>query len=502
MKTDAKVLFSNDLTNILHCDSPFHRRGDFRLTPGLLESSVAETANTGVDIHLLQPAFGWYPLWKSKFLPIEKHVAWLRKTYGDAMPESGVPGSSDVLRWNYELSRYQLEGGDIVGEFIQLCRKYGERPFISIRMNDSHHGGFSPCEFYHLHPEYRINCQSNSWADRCHNWMIPEVRDYKFNLYRDLLENYEFDGFELDFMRFGRLYNEYETTESERIAVTTEFVRKIRGIAGKRLLCVRIPVNAENRSFMGIDPRRLADAGVDMFNYSSYFYTSQDVDFDGLKALTPDSALYLEMTNCTGVGRAAEKAEGDAYELFNCTPAELRTTALCAYETGWQGVSLFNFVYYRRHGSDKKKTEVSEPPFEVIRDLRDPTRLRKSDKTYSITSRWEPAGLPQAVAVYGQNLLFIFPHVTPDENASWELVFTVETSGPDCGDWETWFNGQSLPKPEIRGKLFRWEVPSSAVRNGENRVKIRSCDVGISTIMKIELKQFDRFISGSSRNCL
>ncbi|MBO4633195.1 MAG: hypothetical protein J5858_14855, partial [Lentisphaeria bacterium] len=174
------------------------------------------------------------------------------------------------------------------------------------------------------------------------------------------------------------------------------------------------------------------------------------------------------------------------------------TTALCAYETGWQGVSLFNFVYYRRHGSDKKKTAVSEPPFEVIRDLRDPARLRESDKTYFITSRWESGTLPQAVAVYGQNIQFKFRNVTPDENAVWKLEFTVETSGPDCGDWETWFNGHSLPKPEIRGKLFRWEVPASAVRNGENRIKIRSCDVGISTIMKIELKQFDRFIAGSN----
>ena len=481
MKTDAKVLFSNDLTNILHCDSPFHKRGDFRFTAGLLESSVAETAGTGVDVHLLQPAFGWFPLWKSKFLPIEKHVAWLRKTYGE------LPADTDVQKWVCELSRYQREDGDIVGEFIRNCRKYGQQAFISMRMNDSHHGAFSPCEFYHLHPEYRINCKSNSWADRCHNWMIPEVRDFKYNLYRDLLENYAFDGFELDFMRYGRLYDEYETTESERIAVTTEFVRKIRRISKDRLLCVRIPVDAESRSFLGIDPRRLAEIGVDMFNYSSYFYTSQETDCGALKELTPDVPLYLEMTNCSGIGRAAEKTEGDSYEMFNCTPSELRTTALCAYEAGWQGVSLFNFVYYRRFGSDKKKTAVSEPPFDVIRDLRDPERLRKSDKTYFFASRWEPAVLPQAIAVYGQNVKFTFPNVSPDENAVWELEFTVETSGTDCGDWETWFNGQTLSKPEIRGKLFRWQVPASMIRKGSNCVKIRSCDLGISTIMKIKL---------------
>lgn len=482
MKTDAKVLFSNDLTNILHCDSPFNRRGDFHFTPEKLESSVAETADTGIDVHLLQPAFGWFPLWKSKFLPIDKHVAWLRETYGE------VPAETDVQKWVYELSRYQLEDGDIVGEFIRHCRKYGQQAFISMRMNDSHHGAFSPCEFYHQHPEYRINCKSNSWADRCHNWMIPEVRDFKFNLYCDLFDNYDFDGFELDFMRYGRLYDEYETTEDERTSVTTDFVRKIRKAAGKRTLCVRIPVSLEHRSKLGIDPRQLADAGVDMFNYSSYFYTSQDVDFEGLKALTPDSALYLEMTNCSGVGRAAEKAEGDAYEMFNCTPSELRTTALGAYEAGWQGISLFNFVYYRRFGSDKKKTAVSEPPFEVIKDLRDPEILRNCAKTYFFAGRWEADSvLPKAVAIYGQNMEFLFRNVVSVGNRPWTMKFHICASSSDCGDWETWINGRTLPKPEVRDGIFIWEVPTELIRNGDNRVSIRSCDTNITTIMKIEL---------------
>ncbi len=482
MKTDAKILFSNDLTNILHCDSPFHRRGDFHLTSTMLESSVAETAGTGIDVHLLQPAFGWFPLWRSKYLPIEKQVAWLWKTYGE------TPAETDVQKWVYELSRYQLEDGDIVGEFIRHCRKYGQQAFISMRMNDSHHGAFSPCEFYHQHPEYQFNQKSHSWSDRCHNWMIPEVRKYKFDLYRDLMENYDFDGFELDFMRFGKLYDPYATTENERIAVTTEFVRKIREIAGSRLLCIRIPAEAPHRSELGIDPRQLAEIGVDMFNYSSYFYTSQEANCAALKKLTPNSALYLEMTNCTGIGRCAEKSEGDSYEMFNCTPTELRTTALGAYEAGWQGVSLFNFVYYRRFGSAKKKTTVSEPPFEVLKDLRDPERLKKSAKSYFFASRWEAGSiLPQAVAIYGQNLKFLFRRVVRNGNRPWIMTFHICASSSDCGDWETWLNGQTLSKPARRGEILRWEVPAELVRNGDNLVSIRSCDADISTIMKIEL---------------
>ncbi len=63
----------------------------------------------------------------------------------------------------------------------------------------------------------------------------------------------------------------------------------------------------------------------------------------------------------------------------------------------------------------------------------------------------------------------------------------METSETDGGDRENWFNGRTPPKPKIRRKLFRRQGSASMIRKGANCVEKRSCDLGLSKIMKIEL---------------
>lgn len=55
-----RVLYSNDMTNILTCISPWHKPGEpFR--PEMLDATIDEVAGQGVDVHLLQPGLGWVP---------------------------------------------------------------------------------------------------------------------------------------------------------------------------------------------------------------------------------------------------------------------------------------------------------------------------------------------------------------------------------------------------------------------------------------------------------
>src|SRR3954451_15806893 len=122
-KPPFRVLYSNDLTNILSCVSPFHHaREPFRKE--MLEATIDEVAGAGVDVHLLQPGLGVIPLWKSKVQPLEQHAAWLEKTYGQKLD----PYTQAVL-----------DGSDLVQIFVDRCRLRGQAPFISIRMNDAHH---------------------------------------------------------------------------------------------------------------------------------------------------------------------------------------------------------------------------------------------------------------------------------------------------------------------------------------------------------------------------
>ncbi len=172
MKVPWRVLWSNDVTHILACDSPYHERGSLQLTEEMFRASIRETAGLGVDVHMIQPLLGWYACWRSEEFPIGEHVDWLR----------------DQGRVVDPWAQYLADGGDFMGEMIDECRKDGLVPFVSFRTNDGHHGKLPPCRFYAEHPEYLLNAKGSSWLDRGHDWAIPEVREYKYRLYRDFCE--------------------------------------------------------------------------------------------------------------------------------------------------------------------------------------------------------------------------------------------------------------------------------------------------------------------------
>ena len=72
------MIYSNDLTNITSCISPFHAAvAPFR--PEMLDATVDEVAGL-VDAHFLQPGFGMVPLWPSKVFDqrMDDVVQWQR----------------------------------------------------------------------------------------------------------------------------------------------------------------------------------------------------------------------------------------------------------------------------------------------------------------------------------------------------------------------------------------------------------------------------------------
>jgi hypothetical protein len=501
MKAPFKVLYSNDLTHIETCASPYHRRGE-RFNRDMLHASVDETAGTGVDVHMLQPGFGWMALWQSKVLPPAQHWDWLRKTY-------------DVREADHYLE-YVLNGGDIVRDFTARCREKKLAPFISCRMNDTHHleklhskhaegAQLNVCEFYQRHPEYILETASNSWQDRGQNWVIPEVRDYKFAFIRELCENYDLDGFELDFMRFPRLFRSYETTREQRETILSEFVKKVRTLLdatsrdGRRWLSLRIPIDRELHPRLGINISRLEDAGADLFNLSSHYFTSQTADVVApLRREAKNASLVLEMTNCISIGPAAEQADGDNFEMTLASEDQLYTTALDAYAQGIDGVSLFNFVYYRQHGSEKKKTIVSEPPFGIIKRLREPKFTPGNLRHYFIGSHWEDDGpLPKSMSLFGQHARFAMNVSLSGAEGAILFVHLLEQDNPEAGDWEAWFNERAIvrsdsphcesPMRRINAKVLAWPVPVEILNDGRNEIRFRSRDVVKSVIDFVEL---------------
>ncbi|MCX6900244.1 MAG: hypothetical protein NT105_16290 [Verrucomicrobia bacterium] len=490
-KAPFHVLYSNDTTNIVSCASPWHKKGEpFRKE--MLEATVDEVAGTGVDAHLLQPGVGWIPWWQSKVYPAEEHYRWFKERTGFDADSFG---------------KYMLAGGDMVKVFVERCRKRGQAPFISLRMNDGHHlenanakdrRAVWASKFYVEHPEYRLGPDPAKWEQHVLNWAIPEVRAHKFAFIRELCENYDLDGFEMDFMRHYSYFQLDKTTSEQRCGIMTAFVRQVRELLDRtardgkrRWLCARVPAYTSAHDPLGLDLPAMVEAGLDMVNLSASYFTVQQTDLAAIRRSVPQAAVYLEMCHSTWNGR---KPVGKGYDTFpfrRATPEQFYTAAHLAYARGGDGVSAFNFVYYREHGGPGRGP-FTEPPFHVFKHLGDRKWLARQPQHYFLASGWgnpfaKPPLLPRKMAA-GQTETFTLDLAPP--TGGWKRDGRLRIQGEDSlgeSRWTARLNGQEFaatddlsepypnPYPPMLGRpeeLRAWSVPAGVLKDGLNRIEI------------------------------
>lgn len=490
MKAPFRTIYSNDLTNVLTCVSPYHKaEGPYRQE--MLDATVDETAGRA-DVHMLEPALGWVPVWRSEIYPASEHYTWLRETY-DADPDS--------------IGDYLLSGGDMVADFIARCRHHSLVPFISFRLNDQHGKNFVDSErldtsarwgtplcfgrFYKEHPEYRLGPDLSDSNQRVHNWAIREAREFKFRLIEELCENYDFEGLQLDFMRHPSFFRLNETTVEERVAIMTEFVTRVRMVLDRtakadehRWLAVRIPCLLRLHPALGLDVESLERAGVEIFNLSAYYFTIQHTEVAAIREKIPDSTVYFEMTHCLARGDAIGKG-GDNTTNRRVSDEQFYTSAHLAYAGKVDGISLFNFVYYREHGVPGRGP-FHEPPFHVVNRLGDPPWLARQRQHYFLAKSWE-SPLP-AIANPGRPLVFNLDMAPPADGWQGNGRLRMQTTYYAPGDlWSACLNGEALeesedvsqpyrnPYPHLLGDPEQWQawvVPAHLLRRGKNEVRI------------------------------
>jgi hypothetical protein len=518
VKAPFKVLFSNDTTNLCTCRSPFQPQPNWVRDPATdgwvyrelnfsretLEAGVDETAGMGIDVHLLQPGVGWVPWWKSRVYPFAEHVRFMKE-------RTGMDPAANAY------AAYMAAGGDMVEVFVRRCRRHGQTPFVSFRLNDSHGHEFTAMDpkdiqswAWHVfspihvnHPEWRIGQDINDWNGRVLNWAIPEVRRFKFAFIEELCEQYDLDGFELDFMRHNRFFDETKTPLAERCEIMNDFVHEVRRLLDRtarpgcrRWLCVRVPAVLRAHDDLGVDLPAFVKAGVDMVNLSHSYFTNQYGDLAEIRALVPDVALYVEMCHCTAIARNRAKLGYDSFFFRRTTPRQFWTTAHQAYARGADGLSTFNFVYYREHGPGPRGP-FHEPPFAMHQRLGDPAWLARQPQHYIMGSTWlswdRPARRiegngPHRKLEPGGTSHFEFILAPPD--GGWRLGgrFRIQSPGSfDVTEWKATLNGQELvatydrsepsdaPYPSLLGnneELRAWQVPPALLREGVNTVAV------------------------------
>ena len=505
MKAPFKVLFNNDTSNIISCVSPHHAK-DAPFRPETLEASVDETAKAGVDAHLLSPGVGWVPCWQSKVYPWDAHVRFIRERFGRDPSENS-------------LVQYLANGGDILDDFVAYCRQRGVAPFVSLRLNDPHgheltamppeeipdHAWRYPGWAWHVltphlieHPQWRLSQDLSDWPGRVLNWAVPEVRAQKLALITEITEQYDIEGFELDFMRQCNFFRQGETTSSQRRNIMTDFVKQVRAAldrtAGRgrhRWLGVRVPCYLGVYDSLGLDLRSLVSAGVDMVNLSAHYYTIQQNDMAALRQIAPEASVYLELCHCTRTGPPVDTgAVYDIYPYRFTTPTQYYTAAHLAYARALDGISLFNFVYYREHGALEPGL-ACEPPFHVLGRLGDPEWLAAQPQHYVLSDAWtfvnDHPPLPRTRRG-GESATFHFDMAPP--SGGWQhggrLRIQAEQSLGDS-QWRAVLNGTELQETPDRSEPYEnpylsllgtsaqhraWVVPARALKEGENTVRI------------------------------
>ncbi len=165
------------------------------------------------------------------------------------------------------------QGVDYPARVIARCRHHGLSPWISLRMNDTHNNNEVRhpihSNFWKEHPEYwRVQGRRIDYYDRTLDYSHQEVRDRFWRLIEEVLQRYDMDGLELDFMREPYLFKPGHEQEGGKIL--TEWLQQVRKLVeqtasrrGRAIkMGVRVPANPVTAQNLGLDAVHWAEQGL------------------------------------------------------------------------------------------------------------------------------------------------------------------------------------------------------------------------------------------------
>lgn len=142
-----------------------------------------------------------------------KHDSKVGEVYGDRFGKDLTRATNPLsLQGNATAIRALRAGGtDVLRLFIETLRPRGIEVVADVRMNDTHHRKNEFQEqrasrFAIDHPEYVIRQPDGRLNETALDYSFPEVRAHRLAIMRELAEDYDTDGLELDFGRWAKSF--------------------------------------------------------------------------------------------------------------------------------------------------------------------------------------------------------------------------------------------------------------------------------------------------------
>lgn len=363
------------------------------------------------------------------------------------------------------LVRWWDQGLDLVAALVDACRQRDLEVFWNHRISEAdflpNNAGADPAE--ELNP---VKIKHPDWVIRDIHWYgdwnyaVPEVRQLNLEVLRELAQNYDFDGFQIDFSRHVPVLPPGE--EWEHRDAMTDFVRSVRQMTleieasrGKAfLLGVKVPRNLEGCRADGFDVETWArESLVDIFTVGC---RSMDVDIEAFRRITEGQNIKVHPTLDTHHATAGYK--WPAIEFFRGLFGNW-------WQQGADAIVAFNWssALQQEKGEFPHRYEGTRVELQAYKEMGSPHTMVGKDKMFAVERRggfpWsggyfarnDTAPLPTVLANHGRPACFSL-RICDNLRASAEMVeqvmLRVVLRGAREGDhFEVRFNGVIVSPP-------------------------------------------------------
>lgn len=387
----------------------FNRTSDEMTVDGLNEF-VDQYANTAVTHLFLNPNAS-----RANFTNPARNAIW----------EPNSKGVEPTDRWPQNCKLLEERGLDPYTIWIARCREIGISPWLSMRMNDLHDvddpTNFQHSSFWVNHPDYwRVpNTPSKDWFQRALNFKHAEVRKHATDFLDVLFERYDFDGIELDWMRFGWHLTPGKSAEeggylTEIVAYARKRAEEYSEKRGHRIfIAVRVPTSPDAAAGLGMDAVAWAKEGLVDLIIPSPFWSTSDFDIPVEVWNERLDGLNVGLAPCADVNvRAYPGAQASS-----CTKEQLYGFAAMEKVRGTTNLYLFNWMDI--HGT----TDAQATYIDLLKKGFDENFLTTVDREVPTTYRdTVPEGYPNNAQ-------------TPQETSKTPVAFTIPIGpGPSASD--------------------------------------------------------------------
>jgi len=283
-------------------------------------------------------------------------------------------------------------GCDYLKRVMERCAQRGIASGVTVRIDDRHWRGPSEVgqhtvdeRLARFYCDEDIYLPESEWnrhgAHYAYDYECPKVREHYLSLIRELVERYDLDVLDLDFMRHPPFFD--RTDLAKHCETMTNFVREINKICAASekgiCICARVPATPANCRGLGLDVGTWAGEGlVSGIALGMKNCTGWEAPVDAFRPLVgPNVSLYAGAERQAGRTALAYLPAQEGQSKQAATPwsrETLRGFAAGQLANGADGIYLFNFFCGNR------------PIIDVVAEMRTLETLRGKPKTYRLTT--------------------------------------------------------------------------------------------------------------------